>query len=131
MRDVDGQNVARLFKRIKLRLKLEAVSGLSQQALIIDVAAKILADNITSLMCAAGSEEADLPARSRKCNRSYAASFMQRVLPRLALFLGDVAAAINDAIAMLGANSQRFIPGRSQPRPPRHDKPHPSCSYKA
>jgi DDE family transposase len=119
------------FKRIKLRLKLEAVSGLSQQALIIDVAAKILADNITSLMCAAGSEDANLPARSRKCNRSYAASFMQRVLPRLALFLGNVAAAISDAIAMLGANSQRFVPGRSQPRPPKHAKPHPSCSYKA
>ena len=38
------------FKRIKHRLHLEAVSGLSQQALIIDVAAKILAYNITSLM---------------------------------------------------------------------------------
>ena len=35
-------------------LHLEAVSGLSQQALIIDMAAKILADNITSLMCSAG-----------------------------------------------------------------------------
>lgn len=48
------------FKRLKHRLQLEAVSGLSQQALIIDVAAKILADNITSLMCTAGSERAGL-----------------------------------------------------------------------
>ena len=116
------------FKRIKERLKLEAVSGLSQQALIIDVAAKILADNITSLMCAAGAQHADLPARSRKCNRSYAATFMQRVLPRLVLMLGNVAAAITDAVAMLGATSQRFVPGRSQPRNPNHVKPHPSCS---
>ena len=40
------------FKRFKHRLHLEAVSGLSQQALIIDVAAKKLAvaDNMTSLM---------------------------------------------------------------------------------
>jgi hypothetical protein len=53
-----------LFKRLKHRLHLEAVSGLSQQALIIDVAAKILADNITSLMSAAASEQAALPARS-------------------------------------------------------------------
>ncbi len=28
---------------------------------------------------------------------------------------------------MLGANTQRFEPGRSQPRPSRHIKPHPSC----
>lgn len=39
------------FKRLKHRLALEAVSGLSQQALLVDVAAKILADNLTSLMC--------------------------------------------------------------------------------
>jgi hypothetical protein len=118
------------FKRLKERLKLEAVSGLSQQALIIDVAAKILADNITSLMCVAAAEHADLPARSRKCNRSYAATYMQRVLPRLVMLLGNVAAAIIDAIAMLGANSQRVVPGRSQPRKLNHVKPHPSCSYK-
>jgi len=37
--------------------------------LIIDVAARILADNLTSLMCAAASEQADLPARSRTCNQ--------------------------------------------------------------
>ena len=119
------------FKRLKLRMKLEAVSGLSQQALIVDVAAKILADNITSLMCSAATDQSNLATRSRKCNRSYAAFFMQRVLPRLVLFIGDVCSAINDAIAMLGANTQRFKPGRSQPRPPRHVKPHPSCSYKA
>ena len=119
------------FKRIKHRLKLEAVSGLSQQALIIDVAAKILADNITSLMCAAGAEQANLHARSRKCNRSYAATYMQRVLPRLVMCLGNVLAEIKHAITMLGSNYQRFVPGRSQPRPPHHVKPHPSCSYKS
>ena len=118
------------FKRIKLRLKLEAVSGLSQQALLIDVAAKILADNIASLMCAAAGVHAGLASRSRKCNRSYAATFMQRVLPRLVLFIGDVCAAIAHAIDMLAANSQQFKPGRSRPRPQRHVKPHPSNSYK-
>ena len=118
------------FKRLKHRLHLEAVSGLSQQALIIDVAAKILIDNITSLMCAAAAEDADLRTRSRKCNRSFAANLMQRLLPRLVLFIGDVCATIADAIAMLGATSQRFIPTRSRPRPPRHAKPHPSCVYK-
>ena len=118
------------FKRLKHRLHLEAVSGLSQQALIIDVAAKILADNITSLMCKAASEQADLPARSRTCNRSYAAGLMQRLLPRLVLFIGDVGVLIDEAIAMLGATSQRFVPGRSRPRPAHHVKPHPSLAYK-
>jgi Transposase DDE domain len=118
------------FKRLKHRLKLEAVSGLSQHALIIDVAAKVLADNITSLMCLAASVKADHAAHSRKCNRAHAANVMQRLLPRLALILGDVATAIADAITAIGSAYQRFIRGRSQPRPTRHGKPHPSAAYK-
>ena len=118
------------FKRLKHRLKLEAVSGLSQQALLIDVAAKVLADNITSLMCLAAAQQADLPARSRKCNRSYAVTYMRSLLPRLVLLIGDVRHAVADAIAILGASTQRFVPGRSQPRPSHHVKPHPSCAYK-
>jgi hypothetical protein len=46
------------------------------------------------------------------------------------LFIGDVHAAIVDAITQLARNSQRFLSGRSQPRPPCHVKPHPSCAYK-
>ena len=120
------------FKRLKHRLHLESVSGLSQQGLIIDVAAKILADNITSLMCAAAAAKTDLPRRSRKCNRSYAAGLMQRLLPRLVLLIGDICAPIVEAITILGATSQRFIPRRPRPRPrpPHHVKPHPSCAYK-
>lgn len=111
------------------RLHLEAVSGLSQQALITDVAVKVLADNITSLMCACAAQKADLSARSRKCTHSYAASLMQRLLPRLMLFIGDVAATI--AAHLLATTSQRFVHGRSQAGPDRHVKPHPSCAYKA
>lgn len=128
------------FKRLKHRLHLEAVSGLSQQALIIDVAAKVLADNIASLMCAAAGEsgevaesgagEQDLAPRSRVCNRSYAATLMQRLLPRLVLCIGDGALDIQEALALLARTTQRFVPGRSRPRPPRHVKPHPSVAYK-
>lgn len=118
------------FKRLKHRLHLEAVSGLSQQALIIDVAAKILTDNITSLMCSAAADDAELPGRSRKCNRSYAALVMQRMLPCLVLFVGDIAQIITDVVALFGATSQRFVPGRSRPRPSHHVKPHPSGAYK-
>ena len=118
------------FKRIKHRLKLEAVSGLSQQALIIDVAAKILADNLSSLMCAAASDQANLPQRSRKVNRSYAASYLRNVLPRLILRVGDICATIAQAIQMLAANTQRFVENRSRPRPEYHVKPHPHLAYK-
>ena len=119
------------FKRLKHPLKLESVSGLSQHALIIDVAAKVLADNITSLMCSAASAQADHAAHSRKCNRCYAATVMQRLLPGLVLFLDNAAAAINDALTLLGATYQRFVPNRSSPRPSHRVKPHPSLAYKA
>ena len=48
---------------------------------------------------------------------------MQRLLPRLVLFIAD-------AITMLGSTSQRFVPGRSRPRPAHHIKPLPSAAYK-
>ena len=118
------------FKRLKHPLKLECVSGLSQHALIIDVAAKVLADNITSLMCAAASAQDDHAAHSRKCNRAYAATVMQRLLPGLVLFLRNVAASITDAITLLGSTYQRLVPKRSSPRPNHHVKPHPSLTYK-
>ena len=119
------------FKRIKRRLKLEAVSGLSQQALIIDVAAKTLADNITPLLCAAGATQAGLPARSRWCNRTCAAIYMRSALPRLMLFIGDICVTLTEAIPALGNTPQRFVAGRSNPRPNHHVKPHPSCAYKS
>ena len=118
------------FKRIKHRLLIESVSGLSQQALIVDVAAKILADNLASLLCAAASQHQDLPSRSRRCNRSYAAALLQRTLPRLLLIIGDWLASLLDTLDQLGANTQRLVPGRSRPRPSSPIKPHPSMSYK-
>ena len=38
------------FKRLKHRLGLESVSGLSQHALLVDVATKVLADNLAALL---------------------------------------------------------------------------------
>jgi len=118
------------FKRLKHRMKLECVSGLSQHALLVDVAAKVLADNLASLLCLAASQQADLPAASRRCNRAYAAALVQRALPRLVLIIGDFFANLANVLQLLGANSQRFIPGRSRPRPANPIKPHPSTVYK-
>ena len=52
------------FKRLKHRLSLEHVTGLSQQAVEQDVAAKILCDNLQALTAAAAHTEAKL---SDKC----------------------------------------------------------------
>jgi hypothetical protein len=72
------------LKRLKCRAHLEAVSGLSQQALLGDVVAKVLADNIAALMCRAAQAEAAVPP-GRQCQRTHAATVVQRVLPRLLL----------------------------------------------
>jgi hypothetical protein len=116
------------FKRLKHRMKLESVSGLSQHALIIDVAAKILADNLASLMCTAAAAAA--PQVARRCNRAYAAQVCARMLAPVLLCIGDVASLVGDAIALMARVQQRFVAGRSRPRPAHHLKPHPSQAYK-
>jgi hypothetical protein len=118
------------FKRLKLRLHLESVSGLSQHAVIIDVAAKILADNLASLLCAVATDQADLPSRGRRCNRSYAASLFQRAVARLLLAVGDFLATVDEVLTLLGSTTHRFVAGRSRPRPSNHTKPHPNLAYK-
>lgn len=118
------------FKRLKHRLHLEAVSGLTQQALIVDVAAKVLADNIASLMCIAAQATRLADTPQRLCNRSYACGLVQRVLPRIVLMIGDVLSLIASALDQLAANTQRRCPGRSRPRPAHPVKPHPRYAYK-
>ena len=116
-------------------VSFESVSGLSQQALIIDVAAKVLADNLASLMCTAAQAQcpgdADaVPTARRKCNRSYAAHAMLRMLPSVLMFVGDVLAAIDGTLDLLRRATVRIVLGRSSPRPNHHVKPHPRCAYK-
>ena len=122
------------FKRLKHRLKLECVSGLTQQALLVDVAAKVLADNLAALVCMVGQTERQLQPEDRVCNRAYAAVAMQRWLPGALLLVRDglqgLQRSIAQAIALLGKNLVRRVAGRSQPRPARHVKPHPHMAYK-
>ena len=68
------------YKRLKHRAKLESVSGLTQHALQVDVYAKVLADNLGSLVCLGASEEAHLSSRQRNCNRAYAAPLSAAVV---------------------------------------------------
>lgn len=116
------------FKRLKHRLKIESVSGLSQQACVVDIAAKVLADNLGALLshCARGMQERS----DRVCNRSYAASLMQRMLPRLLLLPVALAQSITQVIELLKGNLVRRVDGRSRPRPASKTKPHPHLAYK-
>lgn len=118
------------FKRLKCRMHLEAVSGLSQHALLIDVAAKVLADNIAALLGLAAAADAP-PLRPVQCQRTHAGAVLLRVLPRLLLAVGDVIALIDDTIRLIARTCRRPRPSRSSPRPPRRAKPHPHMAYKA
>jgi len=118
------------FKRLKHRLHLEAVSGLSQHALLVDVAAKVLADNITALMCLAAQSGADMPLQ-RRCQRTYADAAVRSILPRVLLAVGDVLNMVHHALHIIGRTVLRITPGRSAPRAPDRTKPHPRLAYKA
>lgn len=120
------------FKRLKHRLGLESVSGLSQHTLLVDVATKVLADNLASLL----NRSVDLAAQdneatvSRKVNRATAAKALSRCIRALLLHPQDLASLIHDWAAMMGRSLIRHVQGRNQPRRNTRHKPHPSQAYK-
>jgi hypothetical protein len=121
------------FKRLKHRLGLESVSGLSQHALLVDVATKVLADNMASLLNRSvdlGASSDDEAVVSRKVNRSTAAKALSRCIRALLLYTQDLASLIHDWATMMGRSLIRHVKGRSQPRPSTRYKPHPSQAYK-
>jgi hypothetical protein len=111
--------------------KIESASGLSQQAVCIDVQAKVLADNLNSLVCMGALDDADLDEASRQCNRSYAGNCLQRLMPLLVPDLGCVVALLAKSFGLLAANSVERRPGRKTQRPKNHVKPHPKIAYKS
>jgi ribosomal protein S2 len=99
----------------------------------VDVAAKVLADNLAALVCMAVQTNHQLQSEARVCNRTYAAVVMQRWLPGVLVLmqgLQSLQERIAHAIGLLGKNLVRRVAGRSQPRPVRHVKPHPHMAYK-
>lgn len=123
--------VEEAFKRIKHRLRLEAVTGLTHLALQQDFAAKIVADNLHTLLADAqdaATTEADVVA-TRRPNRTYALGALKPILAGCLLglhaYLRDLRAAL-DAIV---STRCRIQPGRSYPRPPRN-KPHLYAAYR-
>lgn len=123
------------FKRLKHRLGLESVSGLSQHALLVDVATKVLADNLAALMnqavpMAAGDSVPEGEGAKRQVNRAAAAKLFSRSIGSMLLIAGGIARGIQDWVITLSRCWTRHIPGRCRPRNPAHTKPHPSQAYK-
>lgn len=118
------------FKRLKHRLHLEAVSGLSQHALLIDVAAKVLADNITALMCIAAQPDASPSGIARQCQRTHAAHVVRQVLSPILLLIGDVLGLFADVLDVIGRCLHRITQRRSAPRAAHRIKPHARFAYK-
>jgi 23S rRNA G2445 N2-methylase RlmL len=87
------------FKRIKHRLYLEHVTGLSQQVVLQDFTAKVLCDNLQSLLANAAHQNADLPDESR-IKHAYAHTVLKPVLPVVLLGLAALD-LILDTIALI------------------------------
>lgn len=123
--------VEEAFKRIKHRLRLEAATGLTHLAFQQDFAAKIVADNLHTLLAAAhdaATTEADVVATSRP-NRTYALGALKPILAGCLLGLHSCLRDLSAALDTIVRTRCRIQPGRSYPRPPR-TKPHLYAAYR-
>ncbi|MBR7781866.1 IS4 family transposase [Undibacterium luofuense] len=116
------------FKRLKHRLSLEHVSGLSQLAVMQDFAAKILCDNLQALACLAAISDEPLP-EGRRINHSYAHTVLKRILPVL-LLTSSASLILKEALLLITSHTYRHQEGQSKPRKSSH-KPHKYMSHKA
>lgn len=119
------------FKRIKHRLSLEHVSGLSQQAVAQDVAAKILCDNLQTLTALTAHTAAELP-EIKRVNHAYAHSILKRLLPALLLakkITRKIKKMLNEVLRLIAKEIYQHRPDVSKPR--NHGaKPHKKMTQK-
>jgi hypothetical protein len=115
------------FARLKHRLNLEHVSGLSHQAVLQDFAAKILCDNLEALITLAAQTEHPI-ASERRINRAYAHTVLKPLLP--ALLLGHaVSTLLQHAMELIVRRTFKHRHGLSKPRKAR-PKPHKFMAFK-
>ena len=120
--------VEEAFKRLKHRLRLEAPTGLTHLAFQQDFAAKILADNLHSLLAeVASTEPVDEPAHQP--NRSYAIGTLKPIFAGCLLQLTHCLSVLPAALAAIAKARCRVQPNRHYPRPSR-PKPHSHLTYK-
>lgn len=119
------------FKRLKHRLNLEHVTGLTQQAVAQDVAAKIVCDNLQALVALTAHADADLPDEQR-VNHAYAHTALKPLLPILLLGarIGrKVGALLRAMLDLIAGRTYRHRENRSTPRK-KGQKPHKSMTQK-
>lgn len=119
------------FKRLKHRLNLEHVTGLTQQAVTQDVAAKIVCDNLQALTSLTAHADADLPD-SKRVNHAYAHTALKPLLP--ILLLGGkigrtVGRMLRNLLDLIAGRTYRHRENRSKPRK-QGTKPHKSMTQK-
>lgn len=107
-------NIEEAFKRLKHRLNLEHVSGLSQQAVAQDASAKIACDNLQALTTLAARSSHDRPANER-INRAYAHTALEPIPS--ALLLGKrVATLLRNLLQLMAQHTYRHRENVSKPR---------------
>lgn len=119
------------FKRLKHRLNLEHVTGLTQQAVAQDVAAKIVCDNLQALVALTAHTDADLPDNQR-VNHAYAHTALKPLMPVLLLgrWIGrKVGKLLRAVLDLIAGRTYRHRPNLSKPRSATR-KPHKSMSQK-
>lgn len=119
------------FKRLKHRLNLEHVTGLTQQAVAQDDAAKIVCDNLQALVALTAHADADLP-ESKRLNHAYAHTALKPLLPTLLLgakITRRVATLLRNVLDLIADRTYRHRENLSKPRSTGH-KPHKKMSQK-
>ena len=115
------------FKRLKHRLNLEHVSGLSQQAVVQDVAAKVVTDNLQALTTLTAHGHAELPA-SQRINRAYVHTALKPLLPALLLGM-KVEKLLHNVLRLVAQQTYRHQENLSKPRS-KKPKPHKPMTQK-
>lgn len=118
------------FKRIKHRLRLEAVSGLNYLALHQDFAANVVADNLHILLAAARDPAVAMQSEpAARPNRLYAIGTLKPILSGCLLAVRRWLATLGKALDIIAITRCRRQPDRSYPRPKRF-KPHRHRGYR-
>ena len=104
-----------------MTVSLEPVSGLSELAVVQDVAAKVLCDNLQALATLEARSNDDLPDRQR-INRAYVHAALKPLLP--ALLLGrKVARLLRNVLRLIAKQTYLHQENLSKLRKP-GSKPH-------
>ena len=124
-------NIEEAFKRLKHRLNLEHVTGLSQQAVVQDVAAKVVCDNLQALVSITAHADADLP-ENKRINHAYAHTALKPLMP--ILLLGGkigrkVGTLLRGLLGLIAGRTYRHRGNRMKPRKP-GAKPHKKMTQK-